>query len=428
MPSQNSANILDAVSCPFCGLACDDLQVQVQGTTLAVVAKGCERSKTLFGRPARSIANEPQALIGGQPSDLASAVARAAEILRGARQPVFGGLATDVAGMRAVMRMADRTGASLDHMNANGLFRNLLVLQDSGWISTTLSEVRNRVDLLLVAGTDIVSRFPRFFERCVWNEESLFGQETASREVVVLGPDARKIREAAPAGHEPKVFPCQPRDLTNIFGALRCLVAGVPIQAASVGGIGIDDLMWLAERIRQARYGVLAWAAADLDFPHAELTVQTMCGLVTDINAHSRFSILPLGGNDGDTTANQVCVWQSGLPLRTTFGRGSPEYDPYHQASARMLERKEADALVWVSCFDGERTPPRTSVPVVVLGRSGMKFEQTPAVYIPVGVPGLDHAGHAYRTDNVVAVRLRKLRDTSLPSVAEVISAIEQAL
>jgi formylmethanofuran dehydrogenase subunit B len=57
-----------------------------------------------------------------------------------------------------------------------------------------------------------------------------------------------------------------------------------------------------------------------------------------------------------------------------------------------------------------------------------MTFAKEPDVFIPVGTPGIDHAGHAYRMDNVVAIRLKKLRDSGLPSTAEVLNAIEHAL
>lgn len=57
-----------------------------------------------------------------------------------------------------------------------------------------------------------------------------------------------------------------------------------------------------------------------------------------------------------------------------------------------------------------------------------MTFAQEPEVFIPVGTPGIDHSGHAYRMDNVVAIRLKKLRDSGLPSTSEVVTAIQQAL
>jgi formylmethanofuran dehydrogenase subunit B len=63
-----------------------------------------------------------------------------------------------------------------------------------------------------------------------------------------------------------------------------------------------------------------------------------------------------------------------------------------------------------------------------VLGTPGLKLAGTPAVFIPVGTPGLDHAGRLVRVDSVVSLPLRNLGRASLPAVAEVISAVEAAL
>ena len=81
-----------------------------------------------------------------------------------------------------------------------------------------------------------------------------------------------------------------------------------------------------------------------------------------------------------------------------------------------------------MQAFNCKSVPPESSLPTIVVGRSGMVFSKEPDVFIPVGTPGIDHVGHAYRMDNVVAIRLKKLRDSGLPSTADVLNAIEQAL
>jgi formylmethanofuran dehydrogenase subunit B len=209
---------------------------------------------------------------------------------------------------------------------------------------------------------------------------------------------------------------------------LRALVAGRALQASEAAGAPIALWRELADRMLAARYGVLAWAAADLDLPHGELAVLALCELVRDLNRTTRFSGLPLGGSDGDVTADAVHLWQTGFGSRTGYGRGYPEYDPYHLSSARLLARGEADVLVWVSAFDAARVPPSSIAPTVVLGRAGMTFEREPAVFIPVGTPGVDHAGHVFRTDRVVTLPLRRLRPSTLPSVAEAVADIERVL
>jgi len=420
------AGAVENVTCPFCGLLCDDLTVERGATgNLNVIKNGCQKSVTFFGRSPQA----PSPRVGGKPVDIKKAVAKAAEILGKAKLPLFAGLGTEVQGMRAVMSLADKAGAVLDHMNSNGFMRNIQVVQNSGWLITTLTEVKNRVDLMVIVGTDIVSVFPRFFEREVWNKKTLFGQNTSKREVVYLGGrDIDTAAGVAPDGRRPDVLPCDLDRLPDVISALRALVSGKTLQAAEVAGITMVELEKLAQRLAAAKYSVVAWAAAPLNFPHAELTVQNITELVNTLNKTTRSSGLPLGGIEGDMNANQVSTWISGYPMRTSYARTYPEHDPYHFSTDRLLASGEADALLWVSSFNPDRTPPVANVPTVVLGHSHMQLEHEPDVFIPIGMPGADHKGIMFRTDNVVSLPIEQLRNSELPTLSLVLSAIEQAL
>ena len=424
MTNKIKAVVWENVPSPFCGIGTDDLSIEVTGTTLKVLQNGCSVNSAGFEAPVTDITPR----IGGETVTLKEAVAKAADILRKTDLPLVGGLATDVNGMRCALSLADRIGAVVDNMNSTAAMRNLLALQSGGWVNTTLAEVKNRADLLLVVGSDIESLFPRFFERYIWNQDAMFLDDTTKREVVFLGKAPAGNAATAPGGRAAEVLTCADEDLPEVVGVLRALIVKKVIRVNEVGGIPLSRLQILAEQLKDARYGVVSWAAGSLDFAHAELTVQTLCEMIKDLNEITRCSGLPLGGKEGDQTANSVCGWITGYPVRTSYANGHPEYDPHLNAADRLLENGEADALLWVSAFNVERTPPATDVPTIVLGRSGMVFDDEPDLFIPVGTPGIDHSGHAYRMDNVVPLRLRKLRDSGLPSSAEVLSAIEQAL
>lgn len=412
------------VTCPFCGLLCDDLSLATDSSgSLKVTKNGCPKSITFFERQPSA----PSPRIKGNKVESIEAVRRAADILSSAKLPLIAGLGTEVQGMRAVMSLADKAGAMVDHMNSNGFMRNIQVIQNSGWQICTLTEVRNRVDLLLVVGTDIVSVFPRFFEREIWNKDTLFDQDTSQREIVYLG--GRNIDTSAgtsPDGRKAEYLPCDLDRLPDVVAALRALVMGKLLQADEVAGLAMSDLHKLAERLKAAKYSVVAWAAAPLNFPHAELTVQNIAELVKELNKTTRSNGLPLGGIEGDMNANQVSTWISGYPMRTSYARTYPEHDPYHFSTDRLLASGEADALFWVSSFNPERTPPKTGLPTVVFGHPDMKFEQEPEVFIPVGLPGADHKGIMFRTDNVVSLPLDQLRTSKLPDLASVLAAIEK--
>lgn len=413
------------VPSPFCGIGTDDLSIHIDGVTLKVSANGCAVNSPAFEQPI----GDTSPRIAGQPVSLADAANKAAELLRNTQQPLISGCATDVNGMRALLAIADKTGAVVDSSAFNNARRNLLAVQDSGWMNTTLAELKNRCDLLLMVGTDLEAFAPRFFEHYVWNEASMFLDDTSNREVIYLGKAPSGNASTSPAGKTALALPCDDADLPEVVAVLSALVRKQLVQAETVAGIAVSDLQAIADKLRSAHYGVILWGAAALAFDHAELTVQTLCNIVKDINMQdTRCSGFPLGGKEGDQTANQVCGWTTGYPARVNFARGYPEYDPFLYDSQIMLNNGEADALVWVQAFNSSAVPPKTDLPTIVIGRSGMAFDKEPDVFIPVGTPGIDHAGHAYRLDNVVAIRLKKLRDSGLPSTAEALHAIEQAL
>ena len=414
------------IACPFCGLCCDDLTIKSDQEQLTVEANGCPLSERGFGQAPDTDSSSNQPRIQGRTCSLNEAVTHAANLLRNARLPLFGGLGTDVAGARAALRLADQSGAVLDHMNSASMLRNILAVQDSGWMTATLGEVRNRVDLLLVFGSDIEKYAPRFYERFFNNAESMFAQDTTARELIVIGSGA--ATSIAHADTRTTCIPCPTDRLGDIAMTLRALRQGLPLQAEDVAGIPVAQLHEVVTRLADAHYGVIAWATAELDFPHAELAVQAFSGLVKDLNTTTRCSGLPLGGNNGDTTFSQVATWQAGFPTRLSLASGCPHFDPIQYNWERLLESNEADLLLWISAFDTQRTPPSGNTPGIVLGRAGMQCAQEPEVFIPVATPGLDHAGHVYRCDSVVAIPLRSVRVSDLPGVSTVLHAITESL
>lgn len=419
-PALSSCRVLSSpvshplICCPFCGLLCDDLEVAREGKGVRLERPACPRAARLF-----SVPDPGQATIAGLLVSLDEACRSAAIILSDARRPLIGGLGCEVAGHRAALSLAEKLGGVVDHMHGRAQFRNMRAFQDGGWMTTTLSEVRNRADLIVLAGTD-ASRYPRFFERCL-APASQFGE--LARQVVVLGDSALSV--PALDGLSVSSIPLDAGRLGELFAVMRARLAGMPVRGADVADVPIGQIEALLDAMRAARYGVLVWNAAELDFPHADLAIQSAVNLVKDLNQATRWSGLPLGGDDGGASAAQACTWQTGYPLRTAYEIAGPRYEPLLFDAERLLHTGEADALVWISAFDPERTPPAADCPTVVLGRAGMRLERAPEVFIPVAVPGVQHAGFLHRMDAVVALPLAAPAPSSLPSVAQVLAIIQ---
>lgn len=389
------------LTCPFCGLLCDDLTGTATG-----VAGGCARAETLFQVPATA---RPR--VAGRPVDWPEARAAALALLAAARRPLLGGLACDVAGQRAALDLAERLNGVLDPMQGAALRRNLLAFQDGGWFTTTLSEVRNRADVFLFMGSG-AEAFPRLLERLL-APASQFGPLT--RRVIHLGPEAGNSLVAD------LHLPCPEEALGEVCAALCARLAGRP-PARPVAGLAMEDLDALLDALSGARYGVLAWNAGALDFPQADLTVAAILDLVRALNRKSRWAGLPLGGNDGSASATQAMTWRTGYPLGVAFTAGGPHFDPFRHEQSRLLASGEADALVWISCFDPQAGPPPAPCPTLVLGRADLELAREPAVFLPVAVPGVQRSGMLHRMDGVVALPLAAPHPGELPGADQVLA------
>ena len=177
--------------------------------------------------------------------------------------------------------------------------------------------------------------------------------------------------------------------------------------------------------MRRARYCVLVWEPARLP-PHGALVGETLLRLLMNLNRKTRAGAFTLGGNDGAQTANGAMSWLSGLPLRSRVGPQGVVHDPLQYASARLLDERAVDLLLWVASFMPDLPPPQTPLPRIVLGHPALAAAcaQAGTVFIPVATPGINADGHLLRSDNVVSLPLYAVRDDGLPTVAEVARAL----
>ncbi|KQU90995.1 formylmethanofuran dehydrogenase [Variovorax sp. Root318D1] len=384
-------------TCPFCPLLCDTFGVDIgpPGTPLKLVGSDCPRARNgLAHFDAAASAAQPQ--VDGRDCDLDTALAAAASLLAASRQPLFGGLGTDVAGARALYALACETGAICDPAQGKALMHGLRALQDRGGFSTTLAEVRTRADLIVCMTEEPTAHYPEFFRRCGAGEREDLAIET----LPLHG------------------------DLFDTVALLAALVAG---RVRSDDDRVPAELAALSARLKAARYAVLVYESARLPAQGA-LIIEAIQRIVGTLNRSTRAASLPLGGGDGASTVNQVFAWLSGLPLRSRAGPRGLEHEPLCFDAERLLADGAADTLLWVSSYGPEPAAPSTDVPRIVLGHPAMRLQRGDRVFIPVSTPGIGSGGHLFRTDGSVMLPLRPLYDDGLPSVADVVRRLTDAV
>src|SRR4051812_15318353 len=179
------------------------------------------------------------ACVDDEDASVEEAIAVAAERIARWQAPLFGGLGTDLAGARALFRLAARTGAVCDHAGGDALMHGLRALQDRGQFHTTLAEVRARADLVVCVGTPAVARYPEFFRRC-----GIDRPDTPCRRLVFLAAQP----PAGLPGHLRTEHVAGSGELLADLQQLAALVAASPCREPDPGLAG------LARALREARY------------------------------------------------------------------------------------------------------------------------------------------------------------------------------
>ncbi|KQT07441.1 formyltransferase [Methylobacterium sp. Leaf399] len=314
------------------------------------------------------------AWVKGGATDADAAIKAAADLLAGARTPVFAGLNADVAALRAAYGLAGVIGASLDSVAAPALYAELGVLSRAGAMLTTAAEAVGRADVVLVIGSapwdrpivaEIAAAAPRR-GRAAGSERTLLS----------LGsPSNGATRHVS--------YPVEDGGLAVSIAHLRAFAKGNLSGEAAYAD--------LARRLAAARFGVVLYEPAEV----GELGVEMLQGLVKDLNETTRFFALPIADPFQGRALVQLSAWTTGQAPRTGFGRSLPEHDPWRFDSERQVRAGEADAVVWLATLPAPRPDWLGSVPsVAIVGEGGTDATGDAAeVVIAVGVPGESAGG-----------------------------------
>ena len=117
----------------------------------------------------------------------------------------------------------------------------------------------------------------------------------------------------------------------------------------------------------------------------------------------------------------------SGYPLRNSFKRDYPEYNPFGFKTDQLINNDEADVLVWISSFK-PIAPILSKKPTIVIGHPNTQFTQQPDVFIPVCIPGFQQKGLMFRMDSSVILPLKQILDSTLPTLSYVCAQMMVAL
>ena len=158
-----------------------------------------------------------------------------------------------------------------------------------------------------------------------------------------------------------------------------------------------------------------------------EMAFEFVASWVDHLNLTQRAICLPLGGGGNGAGAVQVTTWQSGYPVRVSYGGRTIRHEPHLYNTDSLLADGAVDVLMWVDEWK-THMPPKNNVASIVVGREGMECDATTDVYLPCATSGVTGSGIVVRGDGASSVYLKEMRSSSVPSVAQICRQLREAM
>jgi formylmethanofuran dehydrogenase subunit B len=359
------------------------------------------------------------ASIDGAPVSFDDAAAAAARLLARSGQPLIAGLGVDIDAARAAIPLAERVGGVIDHMHSAALLRDLDCLRESDVMLTTPGEARVRADVVLLVGDGLTQNWPALNERLLRPPARPEGADVRRR-IVWLAPQADATIPGFDGGIE--IFAAGlGATLAANLATLRARVKGRPLAQPEISPAALDSI---AAAIKGARFGVAVWTAASL----GALEIEMLHGLVRDLNEATRFSTLPLFPPDNGAGVLAACGWMTGFPMRTGFGAGAPQHDPWRFDAERLVASGETDCVLWISAFGAAPPAWASAANFIALCEPTAEFAKEPNVRIAIGRPGVDHDAITHSPDAGTLVAETASARSAAPSAAQALERISASL
>jgi formylmethanofuran dehydrogenase subunit B len=410
---------IENVVCPFCGCLCDDIVVEVEDNRITAAKKACANGRSLFLN-AHTQAKQPT--VDGEEVKWPQAMDAAARILTDATSPLIYGLSSTASeAQRKAIALADLLGATIDSTSSVCHGPTTIGIQSQGEPTCTLGEIKHRADLVIFWGCNPAEAHQRHFARY---SVSARGKLTPQgrRDRTVVGVDVRATASFRRADIFLQVRPgCD----FEVLSALRALLKDRDLDVDEVGGVSVAQLQDLVGRMKDCRFGVIFFGMGVTQTGGKYLNIAELLALVAELNAHTRFTAMPMRGHGNVAGADSTLTWQTGYPFAVNLARGYPQYNPGEFTAVDVLARGEADAALIIASdpvahFPHEAAQRLSQIPTIVLDPEVNLTARAARVVLPTATYGISAAGTAYRMDNV-PLPLKKVVDSPRPTDEQVL-------
>ncbi len=409
--------VSERITCSGCSLLCDDIIIRSDGLYIDEVIGACLKGKERFDQiTSKNRILSPLIKEDGelQKATFDEALGKVIKIIKNSSKPLLYGFSTT--SCEAQLKGIDLAKTINGFIDSNSTIcqgKVLNISKETGITLTTISEIINKADLLMLWGANAAESIPRLLNKVLFSRGKFRMTGREIKTLIVIDPvktasfGVMGVRDIAL-----QIEPGKDIDLIRVLKEECCVADSVPNNG--VAGIDKDDLKRLLLHLTGAENGVIIIGQGILSSQNSPNVIKELLELVQLINVKQkkgRISIMMLGGHYNmvgfDHVALSICGKNHSLQFLNNQLIESKE------TIVSKIENEDFDCSIIVGTDPISHLPWQLSKklmakPLILIDNKQSATSYVADIIIPSAITGIESGGLAYRLDHI-PIELKKI-------------------
>ena len=405
------------IPCSGCSLLCDDIIIRSDGIFIDEVVGACLKGKERFDQvTAKNRILSPMTRKNGKlvKSSWDDAINKTVEIIRKSPNPLLYGFSTSSCEAQFKgIQLARLINGFIDSNSTICQGKVLNISKKTGITLTTITEIINKADLLILWGANAAESIPRLLNKVLFSRGKF---RMTGREIkTLIALDPMKTASFGVMGVRDIALNIEPEKDIELIKALKEECCNEkPIPENGVAGIDADDLKRLLLHLTGTEYGVIFIGQGILKSQSGFNVIQALLELVQMINEKQqkgRISVIMIGGHYNMTGFEHVALSNYGKNNSLQFVNN--QLVETTDNIILKVDNEDFDSSLIVGTDPISHLPLQLSKklaakPLILIDNKKSATSQIADVILPSAITGIESKGLAYRLDHV-PIELKKI-------------------
>ena len=425
-------------TCSGCSLLCDDIIVKSDGLFIDEVIGACLKGKERFDQvSAQNRITSPMIRKNNELINASweEALAKTVEIIKNSSAPLLYGFSNVTCeAQRAGMDLAREINGFIDSNASICQGKILNKAKSQGINLTTITEIINKVDLIILWGANPAETIPRLLNKVLFSRGKFRMTGREIKTLVIIDPvKTASFRVMGVRDLALIIEPDKDIELIQMLKEECCSADSIPSEG--VAGVDKNDLKRLLLHLTGAENGVIILGQGVIQ-PHADYDlIEELLDLLQLINTRQvkgRISLLLLGGHFNMAGFDHVALSSYGVSGKLQFE--SKKLVKSEDTIISKINKENFDCSIIVGTDPISHLPHSLSSklarkPLILIDNHSSATSRIADVVLPTAITGIESSGLVYRIDQV-PVELKKILNppNNIPSDEELLNQLIKKL